>query len=106
MEFDALSGIVNGIANGLPHDTDYDSEPDRESEALQSWEALREISRRLALDDVEEALNACASEITRAEAAYSEIAEAGIALDRKSNGDHLESLREGIQDFKKKVGLT
>jgi hypothetical protein len=106
IELEALSTIVDDIANGLPHDADYESEPGREAEALQSWEALRELSRRLALDDVEEALNACALEITRAEAAYSEIAEAGIILDRKSRGGHLESLREGIQDFKKKVELT
>jgi len=105
MELEALSAIMDDIANDLPHDADYDPEPGRESEALQSWEALCEISRRLAIGDVEEALNACALEITRAEAVYSEIAEAGIPLDTKSNGSHLESLREGIKDFKEKVGL-
>ena len=105
-ERDALSGIVPAVTNGLPRDADYDPEPDATSEMLQSWEALGDLARRLVLDDMEAALTACSTAITRAEATYSEVAEAGVTLDRKSGDGHLEPLREGITAFKEMAGLS
>lgn len=104
-EKEALAPMMPATTNGLRHDADYNPEPDRPGEALQSWEALHHLSNLLALDDTDAALTACNSAISRAQAAYLEIAEAGIALDRKSNSDHLDSLQNGIQKFKELAGL-
>ncbi|NQT93801.1 MAG: hypothetical protein HQ559_13665 [Lentisphaerae bacterium] len=105
-EREALSDIVPSVTNGLSHDADYRPEPDTTSEILQSWEALGDLSQRLAIEDVDASLAACGTAVTRAEAAYSEIAEAGVNLDRKSADDHLAPLREGIQAFKEMAGLA
>ena len=105
-EKDALSGMVPEIINALPHDADYEPEPDRTGESLQSWEALRSLNARLIEDEMESSLVACNLAVSRAEGIYSEIAEAGLPLDRKSGSDHLESLRKGIQAFKEMAGLA
>lgn len=104
-EKEALAQVMPSTTNGLRHDADYNPEPDRPGEALQSWEALHHLSSLLALDDADAALTACNSAISRAQAAYLEIAEAGIVLDRKSNSDHLDSLQNGIQKFRELAGL-
>lgn len=105
-EKEALSGIVPAITNGLPHDAAYDPEPDTTAEMTQTWEALGSLAGRLVLNDIEAGLAACSAAVTRAEATYSEIAEAGVALDRKSGDGHLEPLREGIAAFKELAGLS
>lgn len=105
-EREALSTIFPGALNSLPHDADYTPEPDRTAEALQSWEALRQISVNMSIGDIESALESCSAAIKMAEAAYSTITEAGVTLDRKSGDYHLEPLREGIQTFKKMAGFV
>jgi len=105
-ERDALRAIAPSTTNGLPHDADYEPEPDRTSEALQSWEAMRGICSNLALPDIDAGLDACQSAIMHAEATYTSIAAAGLALDQKSSADHLDALREGIVGFKKLAGLA
>lgn len=105
-EREALSSILPAALNDLPHDADYTPEPDHTQETLQSWEALGQIMRHLTSGDVESALELCSSAIKMAEAAYAAITEAGLTLDRKSNDDHLEALREGIQAFKKIAGFV
>jgi hypothetical protein len=106
IERDALSTVVPSTTNNLAHDAAYNPEPDSRGEMLQSWEALGDLNMRLALGDAEAGLNACNMAISSAEDAYSEIAEAGITLDRKSADSHLEPLREGIQTFKVMAGLA
>ncbi len=44
--------------------------------------------------------------VSKADAAYAEIAKSGIALDRKSADNHLEPLREGIQAFRGLAGIA
>ena len=108
-ERDALSTIVPSTTNGLSHDADYeqpDPEPDRTVEALQSWEAMRAICSDIALDDIDAGLAAGQAAIMRAEATYTRIADAGVSLDRKSSANHLDSLREGIVEFKEMAGLA
>ena len=39
-------------------------------------------------------------------ATYTRIADAGVSLDRKSRANHLNSLREGIVEFKEMAGLA
>lgn len=105
-ERDALSEIVPAVTNGLPLDAAFDPEPDTTAEALQSWEALGNLVERMVLDELEVALVACRAAVARAEATYAEIAEAGVALDRKSGDGHLEPLQEGISAFKEMAGLS
>lgn len=105
-ERDALATLIPATSNGLPHDADYQPEPDRMGEALQSWEALQRLCGQLALSQTETALDTCALAIARAQAAYSEIAEAGLPLDRRSGDGHLEPLQAGIQAFKELAGLA
>lgn len=104
-EKDALRELVPEIINRRPHDSDYDPEPDRPCEMLQSWEALRELNSRLVIDDVERNLSACLAAVEEAENTYLRISQAGLTLDRKSSGNHLMSISEGIASFKKMAGL-
>lgn len=105
-EKEALSSIVPEILNRLPHDADYDPEPDRNGEAIQTWEALQSLNKKVATGDIEENVVNCNLAISKAEAVYSEMAGLGIRLDRKSGSDHLEPLREGIHVFKRMTGLV
>lgn len=104
-EREALGELIPGINNGLPHDDDYNPEPDRTEEALQSWEALADLCEKLALGDIDEALQQCKIATMRAEATYAEIGDAGIDLDRKSGAEHLEAFKEGVDSFIEMAGL-
>lgn len=106
-EKDAFAGLVPIIQNNLPHDADYDPEPDRTAEALQTWEALRVLNALIvAGGDMGRGLEQANLSVSRAEAAYAEIAEVGLSLDRKSGPGHLPALREGLLAFKKLAGLA
>jgi hypothetical protein len=88
------------VLNGLPLDSLYPaaggSTPDRAKEVLQSWEAVRELNRRLVVSDPLKSLRHCAGAVSQASQTYDEIP---LTLDTKSNGEHLESIREGMQLF-------
>lgn len=93
--------------NNLPHDADYDPEPDRTAEALQTWEALQVLNALIvAGGDMGRGLEQANLSVSRAEAAYAEIAEVGLSLDRKSGPGHLPALREGLLAFKNLAGLA
>ena len=89
-----------GILNDLPLDELYPAEdgssPERAKEVLQSWEAVRELNRQLVPSNSNESLRRCAKTVTRAGQIYDEI---HLPLDGKSNREHLEPLREGMQLF-------
>lgn len=87
---------VQGVLNGLPLDSLYQGEPERPREVLQSWEAVREINRRLLQGDSQASLRRCVQAIGQAERLYDSIP---LPLDGKSNSEHLEPLREGIGLF-------
>lgn len=106
-EKDALSGLIPSTQNDLPHDADYDPEPERTSEALQTWEALRLLNERIVAGvDTTVGLEQANLSVSRAEAAYAEIAAVGLKLDRKSGSGHLPALREGLLAFKDLAGLA
>jgi hypothetical protein len=100
------------VLNGLPTDSLYDpadnSEPQRAVEVMQSWDAIKALNTRLngetpkrnRFEKLQESLRA----IQEAEEAYLQIPPS-IELDIKSNGDHLESLREGIYEFSEMAEL-
>ena len=100
-ELNALRDLgVSGVLNGLPLDalypTDDGSSPERAKEVLQSWEAVRALNRRLVLSDLNESLRQCVRAVNNAEQVYDSIP---LPLDGKSNREHLEPLREGIELF-------
>ena len=100
-ELNALRDLnVPGIVNGLPLDalysTDEGSSPERAKEVLQSWEAVREMNGQLVLADSNESLRRCLRAVNKAEQIYDAIP---FPLDGKSNREHLEPLREGIELF-------
>lgn len=96
-ELNALRDFgVQGVLNGLPLDSLYQNEPERPREVLQSWEAVRDMNRRLLQGDSQNSLRRCVQAIGRAERLYDSIP---LPLDGKSNREHLEPLREGIGLF-------
>lgn len=100
-ELNALRDLnVPGIVNGLPLDAlypaDEGSSPERAKEVLQSWEAVRQLNRQLVLADSNESLRRCVRAVSKAEQIYDAIP---FPLDGKSNREHLEPLREGIELF-------
>ena len=100
-ELNALRRFVPQIVNGLAKDKAYENEPERTVEILQTWEALSSMLESMAdSNDVSKNLNKCADAIKLAEQLYSEI-KFRYRLDPKSDDNHLESLREGINLFKK-----
>ena len=93
--------FVPQIVNGLAKDKAYENEPERTVEILQTWEALSSMLESMAdSNDVSKNLNKCADAIKLAEQLYSEI-KFRYRLDPKSDDNHLEPLREGINLFKK-----
>lgn len=106
IELDALRNLFPELVNGLPHDADYtDGEPARNREVLQSWEAAASLLREMTNGDTEGNLARCESALTNAAGLYTRLAAAGIRLDARSNSEHLEPIREGIQIFKELAEL-
>lgn len=100
-ELNALRRFVPQIVNGLAKDEAYENEPERTVEILQTWEALSSMLESMAdSNDVSKNLNKCDDAIKLAEQLYSEI-KFRYRLDPKSDDNHLEPLREGINLFKK-----
>lgn len=106
IELDALRSLFTELVNGLPHDADYaDGEPARNREVLQSWEAIAGLLREMTNGDTVENLTRCDRALTNATGLYTRLAAAGIRLDARSNGEHVEPIREGIQIFKELAEL-
>jgi hypothetical protein len=96
-ELNALRDLgMQGVLNGLPLDSLYQNDPERPKEVLQSWEAVRDLNRRLLQGDAQNSLRRCVQAIGQAERLYESIP---LPLDGKSNSEHLEPLREGIGLF-------
>jgi hypothetical protein len=104
-EKEAVTKLVPEVVNGLPHDDDYSPEPDRQSEALQSWEALRALNSALVDSSPKAGVAKCRKAVEAAAAAYARIGASGISLDKKSRGDHLDALRDGLDQFEERAGL-
>jgi len=102
IELDALRRAFPEIVNGLKRDAEYDTaEPERSKEVLQSWEALSTVLKQTTIGEPEDNITACSEALDAAEELYASIRASNFALDTKSNGQHIESLREGIELFKK-----
>lgn len=104
-ELERLRGTMPEVLNGLDSDSLYPaesgSEPERSKEVLQSWDAISELNRRL-IDDggIEASVANCQAAIEESEALYLEVQGALFSqLDPRSDDNHLEPLREGLQKF-------
>ncbi|NLF08626.1 MAG: hypothetical protein GX594_11715 [Pirellulaceae bacterium] len=94
--------ILPDILNKLKTDGLYPSNegylPQRTDEVLQNWEAIKSLCDDLCRDDLMETLELCQTAVKRAIEAYDTIM-SRIRLDSKSNGDHLEAIKEGLSLF-------
>ena len=104
-ELQALVEIIPEVLNRLPHDDDYDPEPEINDEILQTWEAIRYLNEQMSHGDINQGLASAEQAVIEADGYYSLIAEAGIALRRKSGNRHIEPLQEGIEEFKQLAGI-
>jgi len=99
-ELDALRDRMPGILNKLPTDAIYDkangSEPPRNQEVLQSWESIQALNTKFCSGNLEADVKACLAAVNKALGLYARIP---IALDVKSNGDHIKALDEGLNLF-------
>lgn len=108
IRFDELQRLRNRIPpvlNGLPSDAFYPesngSRPgDRTEETLQAWDAIRGLNERLNEGDAEGNLRLCSDWLGSARRLYAQVnAPGGLPLPGRSNEDHLDPLRYGIQMF-------
>lgn len=100
VELDALRDRLPGVLNKLPTDAIYEkakgSEPARNQEVLQSWEAIKALNAKLCTGNLQNDLQGALDAVKKAQDLYARVP---IALDVKSNGDHIEALDEGIRLF-------
>lgn len=108
IRFDELQRLrrrIPGVLNGLPSDTFYPenngSRPgDRTVEMLQTWDAIRGLNGRLSEGNTNGNLRACSEWVEEARGDYAQVnAPGGLPLPGRSNEDHLDPLRYGIQMF-------
>lgn len=102
-ELHDLRDLIPAVLNGLPSDfyypPDAGSEPEAVDEALQNWDALREMLRRTTEDDLAGSLRACRIALDRAEELYVQIRERGLTMRDRSSGVHIELIREELDAF-------
>jgi len=103
-EKDSFSTIVPKILNGLLRDKDYNPEPQRADEVLQSWETIAEINKKVYTSDIKQSLKLFEDVLDEAENAYIQI-KARLAIDTKSNDEHIKPMREAIKIFKQRAEL-
>lgn len=101
-ELQLLRGRFSEILNGLKTDQFYDADekgslPDSQlQEILQTWESISSF----AADGLPPKLSACRAWIETASQQYEKINfSPGMRLTGRSNGDHLDSLRDGLKLF-------
>lgn len=108
-EFNQLRRMFAVIENKLPGDDLYDpnngSEPPRNMEVMQSWEAVRTLNSRLAGAYQTSALKQCNEAIKQAGLLYEAVQARGVRLESKSNLEHLQSLTDGLELFRKLAEL-
>ena len=81
------------------------SEPQRNTEVIQSWEAVKSLNSSLVAGDQAQSLENCRNAVTQAVALYETIQGLSIRLDSKSNAEHLQPLADSIRLFAKLAEL-
>jgi hypothetical protein len=109
-EFDQLrrKTMFPAIENKLTGDALYDakigSEPPRNLEVIQSWEAVKELNKRLVDPDRVNALKQCREAVKVAGMNYDAVQRL-TRLDQKSNAEHIQPLADGLGLFAKLAEL-
>ena len=104
-ELQRLRGRLPDVLNNLESDFFYresnGSRPDnRTEEMLQTWDAIGHLNGQLTEGDNVGNLRVCGQMVERARRLYAQInAPGGLPLPGRSNEDHLDPLRYGIQMF-------
>ena len=96
--FPQIPDVLNGLITDSLYPSNNGYEPQRVDEVLQSWQAIKSLCGALCRDDLNATLRLCRVAIGRAIEAYDAI-ESEIRLDPKSNSDHLEAIKEGLNLF-------
>ena len=105
-EREAIAALMPEINNGLPHDSDYESgEPDRKVEVLQSWEAISHLNNEYIVSDMDESLQLLENLLNRAEITYTNLAGYGLPVNRETNREYMEALKESIQAFRRNAEI-
>jgi hypothetical protein len=108
-ELNILRNLAPFVLNGLPTDelylADNGSEPQRNQEVLQSWDAIKALVSTVGAGDIAERLDLCDQLVQTADDHYHEVEPMGVALDPKSNREHLSALREGLRLFRELAEL-
>ncbi|MBI5215249.1 MAG: hypothetical protein HY960_05805 [Ignavibacteriae bacterium] len=107
-EYQSWRRLFSEIVNGLSYDETFNDpniEPERSKEVLQNWEALKKMTQNIVKEDVVLGLKQCEVSLDVAQQLYDKIRSVGLRPETKSNDDHLESLKEGIREFRKLAEL-
>lgn len=104
-ELETLRYQLPGILNGLPTDALYNvqgsaSEPERNTEVLQSWDAINALNHAPFIGgDIRDNILAAFTALAEAETAYDFVEANILALDAKSDRSHLALIREALVLF-------
>ena len=101
----AFVQLIPEINNNLPRDKDYEQgEPERKVEVLQAWEAIVQLNNNIA-SDMDKNLKSLESMVDRAERTQTNLAGHGLSINRESNREYVNALRESIQTFRRNAEL-
>ncbi len=102
-ELDAIRRFAPDVLNGLPGDAYYDvttgSRPDLTGEAVQNWEGIRAMVTKCKRPGTSSSLSACSAALDEAESLYGEINLSGFPLLERSNNEHIEAVRDELNEF-------
>jgi len=107
IRFDELHRIrrrLPSVMNGFPSDDFYPEDNSRPGgriqEMLQTWDAISSLNKQLNEGDVLGNLRTCSAWVEDARDLYSQVnAQGGLPLPGRSNDEHLDPIRYGVQMF-------
>ncbi len=105
-EHQDFSKIDGRVSNGLASDKYYGGETTRTEEALQSWDAIKDLCDKTISGDLERDLASFLGRIEKARALWSGLEEAGFSSGVEAQYERLDAIRDGIARFKKLAELV
>lgn len=97
------------VLNDLPSDGFYSvadgSRPGPTEEAVQNWDAIRQMIAKCGHPEVESALDSCISALDEADELYDSINLIGYSLRERSNNEHIATIRDELEEFAKLAEL-
>jgi len=100
-ELEAFSALLPQVMNSLPHDVDYQAEgvPTKTEEALQNWEALRQMIQLFCSRDVAGNLVQLGTALSEAEQHWTALSAMGLSVNVEGRSEYLGALRDAIDVF-------